>query len=90
MASRASTVRAVHPTMPVRTEPKQGRSALPELLTLSLRMERHVENTAKVVEYLAGHAQVESVAHASLPTSPWHERANTYTRGRGYGSVPPS
>jgi O-acetylhomoserine (thiol)-lyase len=56
--------------------------------TLSLRMERHVANTAKVVEFLEGHAQVESVAHAGLASSKWHERGTKYTGGRGYGSVP--
>ncbi len=56
--------------------------------TLSLRMERHVENAHKVVEYLAGHPQVQSIAFAGLPTSPWHERAKKYGRGRGFGSVP--
>jgi O-acetylhomoserine (thiol)-lyase len=56
--------------------------------TLSLRMERHVENTAKVVAHLSGHPQVESIAWAGLPSSPWHERADRYTRGLGYGSVP--
>ena len=33
--------------------------------TLSLRLERHAENTRKVVEYLAGHPQVEKVSHPS-------------------------
>ena len=36
------------------------------LETLSLRVERHVENTKKVVEYLANHPQVEKVNHPSL------------------------
>ena len=38
--------------------------------TLSLRLERHAENTKKVVEYLAGHPQVEHVNHPSLPDHP--------------------
>ena len=38
--------------------------------TLSLRLERHVENTQKVVEFLAGHPQVEKVNHPSLPDHP--------------------
>jgi O-acetylhomoserine (thiol)-lyase len=57
------------------------------LETLSLRMERHWSNAQAVGEYLAAHAQVESVAYAGLPTSPWHERATSYGGGRGYGSV---
>ena len=56
--------------------------------TLSLRMERHFANTARVVDFLVQHPQVESVAYAGLPTSPWHERAEEYGRGLGYGSVP--
>ncbi len=38
--------------------------------TLSLRLERHAENTKKVVEYLAAHPQVEKVNHPSLPEHP--------------------
>lgn len=38
--------------------------------TLSLRMERHAENTKKVVEFLNAHPQVERVNHPSLPSHP--------------------
>lgn len=38
--------------------------------TLSLRLERHAENTKKVVEFLAGHPKVEKVNHPSLPDHP--------------------
>ncbi len=38
--------------------------------TLSLRLERHVENAKKVVQYLASHPQVEKVNHPSLPEHP--------------------
>jgi len=55
--------------------------------TLSLRMDRHIANAQKVAEYLEAHAQVESVAYAGLPSSPWHERAKTYLP-KGPGSVP--
>ena len=41
--------------------------------TLSLRLERHAENTAKVVEFLSGHPQVLRVNHPSLPDHPDHE-----------------
>ena len=58
------------------------------LETLSLRMERHWSNAMAVAEYLEGHDQVESVAFAGLPSSPWHDRATAMTGGRGYGSVP--
>lgn len=40
--------------------------------TLSLRVERHAENTKKIVEYLANHPQVEKVNHPSLPDHPDH------------------
>ncbi len=56
--------------------------------TLSLRMERHNANAQAVVEYLAGHDQVESVQHASLTSSNWHERGAALTGGSGFGSVP--
>ena len=58
------------------------------LETLSLRMERHNANARAVAEYLAGHAQVESVQYAGLPGSRWSERVQRYTAGRGAGSVP--
>ena len=41
--------------------------------TLSLRLERHAENTKKVVEYLSSHPLVEKVNHPSLPDHPDHE-----------------
>ena len=46
--------------------------------TLSLRLERHAENTKKVVEYLAKHPQVEKVYHPSLPDHPDHELYQKY------------
>ncbi len=46
--------------------------------TLSLRLERHAENTKKVVEYLSNHPQVEKVNHPSLPDHPDHELYNKY------------
>lgn len=58
------------------------------LETLSLRMERHNANAKAVAEFLEGHAQVEAVQYAGLASSPWHERANAITGGKGYGSVP--
>ena len=54
--------------------------------TLSLRVERHVENTHKVAQFLAGHAQVEKVVWASLPDSPSYELASKYAP-RGAGAV---
>ncbi|MBQ1369873.1 MAG: O-acetylhomoserine aminocarboxypropyltransferase/cysteine synthase, partial [Clostridia bacterium] len=46
--------------------------------TLSLRLERHAENTKKVVEFLANHPLVESVCHPSLPDHPDHELFERY------------
>ena len=40
--------------------------------TLSLRLERHAENTKKVIEFLCNHPQVEKVNHPSLPEHPDH------------------
>ena len=46
--------------------------------TLSLRIERHVENTKKVVEFLTNHPQVEHVNHPSLPNHPDHALYEKY------------
>ena len=46
--------------------------------TLSLRLERHAENTKKVVEYLVNHPQVEHVNHPSLPDHPDHALYEKY------------
>lgn len=46
--------------------------------TLSLRIERHAENTKKVVEFLAGHPQVERVNHPSLQEHPEHALYQRY------------
>ena len=46
--------------------------------TLSLRLERHAENTKKVVEYLANHPKVAKVNHPSLPDHPDHALYEKY------------
>ncbi|MBQ1310471.1 MAG: O-acetylhomoserine aminocarboxypropyltransferase/cysteine synthase [Blautia sp.] len=46
--------------------------------TLSLRLERHAENTKKVVEFLSKHPQVEKVNHPSLPDHPDHALYEKY------------
>ena len=56
------------------------------LETLSIRVERHVENALKIVKYLAAHPQVEKVNHPSLPDSPSHELYNKYFPNGG-GSI---
>ena len=54
--------------------------------TLSLRLERHAENTAKVVDYLSQHPLVEKVNHPSLPDHPEHGLYQKYFPNGG-GSI---
>ena len=54
--------------------------------TLSLRLDRHAENTKKVVEFLAHHPQVEHVNHPSLPDHPDHALYQKYFPNGG-GSI---
>ncbi len=56
------------------------------LETLSLRVERHVENTIKIIDYLRKHPRVERVNHPSLPDSPYNELYKKYFP-RGAGSI---
>lgn len=56
------------------------------LETLSLRVERHVENALKIVEYLASHPKVKKVNHPSLPDHPDYELYNRYFP-QGAGSI---
>lgn len=54
--------------------------------TLSLRLERHVENTKKIIDYLNSHPLVESVSHPSLADHPDHELYEKYFPN-GAGSI---
>lgn len=56
------------------------------LETLSLRVERHVENALKIVDFLAKHPQVEAVHHPSLASEPSHEIYQKYFPN-GAGSI---
>lgn len=56
------------------------------LETLSLRVERHVENTLRVVEFLNSHPRVERVNHPSLPDNPYHGLYKRYFP-KGGGSI---
>ena len=56
------------------------------LETLSLRVERHTENTNKIVDYLAKNPQVEAVHHPSLSSEPSHEIYKQYFPNGG-GSI---
>ena len=68
-----------------------SRPSMPFLLlqgleTLSLRVERHVENAQKIVEYLSGHPKVEAVHHPSLKGEPTHTLYKKYFP-KGGGSI---
>jgi len=54
--------------------------------TLSLRIERHVQNAQTVAEWLDNHDDVASVNYSGLPTSPWYAAANKYAP-KGVGGV---
>ncbi|TFD32370.1 bifunctional o-acetylhomoserine/o-acetylserine sulfhydrylase [Cryobacterium sp. TMT1-19] len=54
--------------------------------TLSLRIERHVQNAQDIAEWLENHPDIASVNYAGLPSSPWYAAANTYAP-RGVGAV---
>jgi O-acetylhomoserine (thiol)-lyase len=54
--------------------------------TLSLRVERHVQNAQEIAEYLENHPDVASVNYSGLPTSPWYAAANKYAP-KGVGAV---
>ena len=56
------------------------------LETLSLRLERHVENAKEVANWLAKHPQVEKVNYSVLPSSPWHKLQQKYAP-KGSGAV---
>ncbi|HLR87940.1 MAG TPA: O-acetylhomoserine aminocarboxypropyltransferase/cysteine synthase [Wenzhouxiangella sp.] len=56
------------------------------LETLSLRAERHSENTQKLAEWLADHPSVEWVNYPGLPNHPYHVRARRYLKN-GFGAV---
>jgi O-acetylhomoserine (thiol)-lyase len=54
--------------------------------TLSLRIERHVQNAQAVAEWLDSHEEVASVNYSGLPSSPWYAKANQYAP-KGVGAV---
>jgi len=54
--------------------------------TLSLRMDRHVENAQRVAEWLEGRDEVDKVWYAGLASSPWYETAKRYAP-KGVGAV---
>ena len=54
--------------------------------TLSLRIERHVQNAQEIAEWLDNHPDVASVNYSGLPSSPWYAAANKYAP-KGVGAV---
>jgi len=66
--------------------PNNAWQLLQGIETLSLRIERHVENAQKIAEFLAKHPQVESVNYAGLKSSPWHKAAKKYAP-KGAGAI---
>jgi O-acetylhomoserine (thiol)-lyase len=66
--------------------PDTAFSLIQGIETLSLRMERHVENASKVAEWLEAHPQVKSVNYAGLKGSPYHQAHKTYAP-KGAGAI---
>ena len=66
--------------------PDTAFSLIQGIETLSLRMERHVENASKVAQWLEAHPQVKSVNYAGLPGSPYNQAHKTYAP-KGAGAI---
>ena len=56
------------------------------LETLSLRVQRHVDNALELAQWLETHAQVEKVSYPGLKSHPYHQNAQKYLKN-GYGAV---
>jgi O-acetylhomoserine (thiol)-lyase len=77
-------------TVPLRNtgsaiSPQSAWQLMQGLETLSLRMERHVENAKAVAAHLSQHDAVVWVSYPGLPDSPYHELAQKYTDGKPSG-----
>jgi len=66
--------------------PDSAFSLIQGIETLSLRIERHVQNAQDVAEWLDNHDDVDVVYYAGLPSSPWYANANKYAP-KGVGGV---
>ena len=66
--------------------PDSAFSVIQGIETLSLRIERHVQNTQEIAEWLENHPDVASVNYSGLPSSPWYAAANKYAP-KGVGAV---
>ncbi|NGM90747.1 bifunctional O-acetylhomoserine aminocarboxypropyltransferase/cysteine synthase, partial [Parapusillimonas sp. SGNA-6] len=56
------------------------------LETLSLRVQRHVDNALEIAQWLEAHPQVEKVTYPGLKSHPYHQNAQKYLKN-GYGAV---
>lgn len=64
--------------------PQAAHYTLMGIETLSLRMQRHVENAEKIAAWLEADPRIEAVTYAGLPSSPWNARAKAlYPKGAG-------
>ncbi|MES0825305.1 O-acetylhomoserine aminocarboxypropyltransferase/cysteine synthase family protein [Ruegeria sp. SCP11] len=64
--------------------PQAAHYTLLGIETLSLRMDRHVENAQKIAAWLEADERIEYVTYAGLPSSPYHDRVQAqYTKGAG-------
>jgi len=66
--------------------PDSAFSLIQGVETLSLRIERHVQNAQEIAEWLENHPDVASVNYSGLPSSPWYAAANKYAP-KGVGAV---
>ena len=66
--------------------PNNAWQLLQGIETLSLRIERHVENAQKIAEFLSSHPDVLSVNYAGLESSPWYEAGKKYAP-KGAGAI---
>ena len=80
--ARAVALRDFGPSM----APMNAFLTITGIETLPLRMERHVANAQAVAKFLEGHAKVEWVSYAGLPSSPYHDLAKKYLP-KGPGGV---
>jgi len=66
--------------------PQSAWNLIQGIETLSLRIERHVQNAQEIAEWLENHTDVASVNYSGLPSSPWYAKANQYAP-KGVGAV---
>ncbi|WP_166870348.1 bifunctional o-acetylhomoserine/o-acetylserine sulfhydrylase [Salinibacterium sp. ZJ450] len=66
--------------------PDSAFSLIQGIETLSLRVERHVQNAQEIAEWLENHPDIASVYYSGLPSSPWYSAANRYAP-KGVGAV---